>query len=308
MSLNEMQACLTRLYVDDSFRKLFFLDPGAIGEYLLSEAESSAIRGVDRASLEYFAQSLVAKRRGRIERSYPVLWALDPGQLERFYRRYYHLYPLRPNQSVAEDVVAFGQFAEESLMDADPLPAYAATVAKYERLYYTVRFAPPRSRSLESEAAAPHRIPNDDATPWVRDGIETAEFDYDVAGVEDYLYRTGTAPNAAEVAQPIVLAFRPSTPTSAAKMLRVNAATWLLLSLCDGRSVGAMVAAAEEKLGAASLRAQIVTMLDQMLALEVITLSPGLARQPQAAARMRAGVESEGMYTAGPARLPGRRS
>ena len=59
MSIAEMQACLARLYVDDPFRKLFFLDQAAAFDgYQLIDEEKEALNGLDPKALNFFTKRL----------------------------------------------------------------------------------------------------------------------------------------------------------------------------------------------------------------------------------------------------------
>src|SRR5689334_7317748 len=109
-----MQACLARLYVDEPFRKLFYLEPaGTLQEYRLTREESAAIQSLDHRMLDVFESSLKNKRKKRIQRAYPMLFSLDTGsRIDSYYLRYYHLYRARPNQSGYQDVMEFGLFME----------------------------------------------------------------------------------------------------------------------------------------------------------------------------------------------------
>ena len=136
MSLGEMQACLARLYVDESFRRLCALDPGALREYRLAPDEEQALRTLDRGQLENFARSLRNKRRRRAERAYPITvpcWTPRDGAL------------LRPVLSIAR-----GQHAAAAHLSgcdrfrrvhrgiadgsAGVVPPYARDLARFERL------------------------------------------------------------------------------------------------------------------------------------------------------------------------------
>jgi hypothetical protein len=297
MSIAEMQACLARLYVDEAFRKLFYLDPATLDEYRLTDKEAAAVRGIDRAMLEYYAASLKNKRRGRIERAYPVLFALDQAELTHYYSRYYQLYTSRAGQLPQQDVLDFGMFVEESVVGADHMPPYTADIARYERLYYQVRFAPRFCAATASAAqAAPHRITADDDVPFLRDGIEIADFEYDVAELEERLHAGGAAPDARDLVRaPSTIAFRPSTSTSATKMLRLNGATRAVLDRCDGsRTVAAIAAELEAALGGRNLGPDIAAVLDRLIGVEVLTLDPQLAAVGKDT-RVYGSVETEGM-------------
>src|SRR5271170_7531912 len=81
----------------------------------------------------------------------------------------------------------------------------------------------------------PNRTTDHHDVPFLRDGVEMADFKYDVAEIEERLHGGDTVPHALDLARvPLSIAFRPSTRTSAAKMLRLNAATRAVLERCDG--------------------------------------------------------------------------
>ena len=299
MSLGEMQACLARLYVDEAFRKLFFLDTATLADYQLSPEEAAAITGIDRRTLDFFARSLKNKRRGRFDRAYPGLQKVSQTEFDRYYSRYYQLYMARPSQSLHDDVLAFGLFYEESAAGADHLPRYVGDLARYERLYYRIRFAPrlTRPEPRVDSPPAPHRITSDAAVPYLRDGVEFGEFGYDVYEVEERLVADGAPPAADTLAGgPTWMAFRPSTATSAAKILRLNGATRAVLTSCDGhRTVDAIVADLEAGIGASGLHDGILQALNQLLAYEVLTLDPLRAAAATSDQRCYGTAQSEGM-------------
>jgi hypothetical protein len=295
MSTAEMQACLARLYVDEPFRKLFRLDFTAIDEYWLTNDEASAIRAIDPMQLENYARSLRNKRRSRVERAYPIMFSIDQGKMLRYYARYYQFQTGRADAlSPQQDVLDFGAFLHESLIGADTLPAYAADICRYERLYYLVRFAP---RLLQSSPGADvNRIADSSDVPFVRRGVEIADFSYDVAAIEERVRDTGRAPTVDEVGQTAVsIAFRPATSTSAARMLRLNAATRAVIAFCDGRSVRQIVAALEAAYSTRDLQRDIVDVLNRLLALEVLTLDVGAATDGGTETRITRVSEVEGM-------------
>src|SRR5262249_51187136 len=148
VSMPEMQACLARLYVDRAFRRLFALEPEAVlREYRLSAEEAQALRDLDRPALERFAHSLRGKRRRRFEATYPLLFGLACPAVDRYYDRYYHLYPARPGGSFIAELLEFGCFMQECLATDDEAPPFAADLAQYERLLFAARrLAPPQPR------------------------------------------------------------------------------------------------------------------------------------------------------------------
>src|SRR5947209_4692942 len=142
MSMAEMQACLARLYVDGASRRLLALEPETVlGDYRLSAEEARALRDLDRQALERFAGSLKSKRRRRFAATYPLLFGLESPAVERYYERYYHLYPARPGGSFVTEQLEFGRFMEESLAADDEAPPFAGDLAQYERIRFAARRA-----------------------------------------------------------------------------------------------------------------------------------------------------------------------
>ena len=56
--------------------------------------------------------------------------------MEKYYNRYYNLYPAKPHEETLAQVIAFGEFMEQSLATDEDAPPYSSDLARYERLYY----------------------------------------------------------------------------------------------------------------------------------------------------------------------------
>jgi hypothetical protein len=295
MSVNEMQACLARLYLDEPFRRLFYLDPTVLEGYWLTDEELAAIRGIRREELEYYASSLKNKRRARIERAYPMLFTLAPADIGKYYSRYYQLHIAKTTLSPQQDTLAFGAFVEDSVCGVDHMPPFTADIARYERLYYQARFTPaPQARPGEP---APARQRPNDVTPYRLGGVEIAAFDYDVADLEDRMHRGTDLLNARDITpSPSAIVFRPATRTAAIKVLRINPATQALIDHCDGvRTVSDIVAALEASSGQVDLGPAITAGLDRLMALEVLTPDPRLAVSADPGAHVHGYAMSESM-------------
>ena len=101
MTTGTMQFCLARLYADESFRRSFNLDPSAaLAPYELTAEERRALEGIERGKLEFFASSLLSKRRRRFERVYRLLFGLSGPEVDEACARFHQLHPLRPGGSV----------------------------------------------------------------------------------------------------------------------------------------------------------------------------------------------------------------
>src|SRR5207248_8236338 len=119
---------------------LFALEPETVlGEYRLAAEEAQALRELDRAALERFAGSLKGKRRRRFVATYPLLFGMASPAVERYYDRYYQLYPARPGGSFAAELLEFGGFMEQCLAADDEAPHFASDLAQYERHQFAAR-------------------------------------------------------------------------------------------------------------------------------------------------------------------------
>lgn len=297
MSIAEMQACLARLYVSESFRKLFHCDPSAALEGCdLSRDEADALRRLDREQLDQFARSLVSKRRKPVERAYPLLFALDAAAMRRYYWRFFQLYPARPGQGQHQDVVDFGEFIEDSLTSTEQVPAYASDLARYERLYYLAMVGAAASGEL-TESPGTGTTSGDltaEARPSLGRDVQVADFAYDVAMIEESLQQQ-QAPEEARVADGCTIVFARGTGGSGARMLRINAATKLILGLCDGRrTISKIVTETEAALGATNLEGGILESVGRLLASGVLVLDRAPAAQQAVRSRAyAAAVQTE---------------
>jgi hypothetical protein len=274
MSIAEMQACIARLYVDEPFRKMLHLDPSsALDGYRLTADEDAAIRGIDSNALEQFAGSLVAKRRKRIERAYPLLFRMDSREVQRLYARFYQLYTAKPYQPGDQEVIEFGVFAEQSLVNTDHLPSYAGDLARYERLYYWATVSGEWDAGEEETTSDNTRVVTDMAArPSLAPNVTVSEFAHDVAAVEEALQK-GEDPAAIRAIQRCSIVFRPAVGNSAVQMLRVNAPTKQILDLCNGRrTVAEIIVETETALGAVELRGAILDTLNRLSGLRVLAL------------------------------------
>lgn len=268
MSLGEMNACLARLYVDEPFRKLFWLDPDStLADYALDSAERNAVRSLDQNMLEYFAASLKHKRMKRIERAFPLLFSLDRATVERIYSRFHQLYKLRAGHAVHQDALDFGEFAEASLPDMPGMLACAADVARFERLYYACTYA--ESDAADTLSGPPFEVPG--ARPRLADGVTIASFEHDVVAIEEAI-DDGRLPDVATIKPAACsIIFRPATAISVRQMLRINTPTRAILERCDGcHNVAQIVAESEEALDASDLEAGIVDVIRRLFELGVL--------------------------------------
>jgi hypothetical protein len=257
MSLDELQACLARLYLDDPFRRLAQCDPGyALCDYVLSEEERQVIIGIDRPMLEFFARSLVSKRLGQVRPAYPSSFQLDSPRLERYFRRYHQLHPLGPRQTITQDTVGFGEFAEQCLTASEEVPPFAAELMRYERLRYRAAHSATRP-----SAPGPVNV-SMDARPSLGRGVEVSDFRFDVADLDAELAAGRTVDTDTPPAMEHTIIFSPDSSNQGVRVVRSTAATKIVLDHCDGhRTVTGVIAAVERSLETFGLQQKVIELL-----------------------------------------------
>ena len=269
MSVSEMQACLARLYVNESFRKLFYLNPEeTLRDYLLSEEEATAIREIDRKMLDFFAGSLRNKRKDGLVRAYPALFEITG--IDRYYCRYYELHPASPHTDSYREAMDFGTFMEESLAGAEDVPAYASDTARYERLWYQTSFAP-NGEDLPVLSGPPKADSqmaglNDRLRRTDRLVVET--FTYDIGALEEKMESARGSASVIEMdAGEHHYLFKPANHITGPKALRVNLPTKLLVGTCDGRqTVSEVIERMEQLLGASALEDALLSAMNRLMA------------------------------------------
>jgi len=275
MSVSEMQACMARLYVDDSFRKLFFLDPDdTVQGYQLTPDESSALKNVDRKMLDFFSRSLKNKRKDRIQPVYPALFSIAKTAIGRYYHRYYQLHIRSAHEPDHQDILHFGLFMEESMAGAEDVPAYATEVARYERLCYWTHFCQATEAAASVCAPAPAAARRLEDRLERQQGIRIESFSYDVFAVEENVQSGTEIDSGMEIQRgDYYVLFRPARASYESKVLRINSATKTLLDLCDGsRTISEIIAAVEQHFGATDLQQALLTALDRLLSIGAVQI------------------------------------
>ncbi len=276
MSISELQACIARLYIDDSFRKLFSIDAaGAIEDYQLSDDERAAVIEIDQKMLRFFAASLITKRRKKLERAYPMLFQVGGELMDRYVQRYCQLYTLHRPHATQQDIQDFGSFMEDTLATTEEsLPPYASQVAKFERLSYLVRsvtVAQGFSDQHHVNDAAPESITVDDH-PRLNDGVEIAFMSYDILKIQEAL-EDGALGAPESLRSDCATVFQPATDTTAFNLLSLNGPAKTVLSLCDGQhSVADIVAATEEELGMQGLEPGVMNAITTLVNKQILTI------------------------------------
>ncbi|HEY7416729.1 MAG TPA: hypothetical protein VH593_16205 [Ktedonobacteraceae bacterium] len=273
MSAAEMQACLAQLYVDDAFRKLFYLEPETtLKGYKLTTKEVDAIKGVNREMLDVFAEVLKRKRKKRFQAAYPLLFKLVGADMDRYFERYYRLYLAKPNESTSPQILSFGEFMEQSLSHDEDYPPYTSELAQFERLYYAARLLPQSQDPLQAANTADDQCPQDvgaDARPFLRQGVQIAAFRFNLVKIVSNLQQQ-QAPADVEEGQYCTV-FQPIKNALTPKIFAISPIIYHLLTLCDARrSASEITLEVEKLLGKEHLTDNVVRAVNQLLSLGVI--------------------------------------
>lgn len=254
-----MQACLTRLVLDRTYRRLFTLDAeAALEEYLLTGREALALRELDRTDLETFAELRRDVRRRLLGIDFPLLFGLDSPAVAFYFERYHALFPLRPGESAPRRAAEFGAYLEQCL-EVDPeVPFYYEEIARYERLLCAARFAP-EARRGEGNATAELSLA---ARPVLSVGAHLGIFSCAIMGLVERLQR-GERPDADTVDRvEQTLIFLHAPESTSARILSANAGTHAVLAWCDGSTpISMIVRLVEDALGQTGLGAVILSVL-----------------------------------------------
>jgi hypothetical protein len=131
MSLQEQQNFLARLYTDEGLRREFFSSPATIGaENDLNESEIGELAAIAREEMDYFAGSLVAKRRREAEKFLPLTRIALGKEFPKIVRLFAGTFSPQPVRKHLEDALEFCRFLQTA---AEIEPRWAATAARFER-------------------------------------------------------------------------------------------------------------------------------------------------------------------------------
>lgn len=272
MSIAEMQACLARLYTDDPFRKLFYIDPdNTLAEYKLTEHEINAIKGIDQKLLNHFAFSLKNKAKKRFVSAYPLLFKVNPTEISRYYDRYYQLYPATPHELESERIITFGKFIAQTLATDDDLPPYSKDLAEYERLYYIARYAPSVNDSFKQSYTEhkPSVILTLDTLLTVKRNVQIGTFEYDIVKIVNDLQQS-QSPIDLQVGE-YHYVFQQSANSFTPRVFSISLATKQLLELCDGDNlVSDLIVKMAKLLNMNDFEKSLVAILNELIELKVI--------------------------------------
>ena len=272
MSIAEMQACLARLYVDDTFRQLFYRDTNTtLADYKLTQAETTALKSIDRKMLDLFAAGLKTRRKKKFQATYQLLFQLNKAEMDRYFDRYYQLYPARPGQSTLTQILEFGEFMEQTVATDTDLPPYAADVARYERLYYAARYRPSGRDSFDTAPSLKRERLALDSKPEQCQGVYLATFDYNIVELVGFLKQN--PPIKTPLAEASCFVFQQIPNSLKPQVFQITLPTRDLLEQCDGQqSVAALITGMERAMNRTSLEARVMQILQQLLEMKLIRI------------------------------------
>jgi hypothetical protein len=263
-----MQACLARLYTDDVFRNLFYLDQNTVlDRYVLTDDECIAIKGINQKMLNFFASSLKEKRKKRIRSAYQALFRLNNEIIHRCYNRYYELYPVRSALSQQDEILQFGQFMEETFTGFDALPLYARDLARYEHIIASMSL-PQFFEKRDSRPRKERREILSSDRPAIREGVDVETFVYNVAAIHEALLNN-EEPQEINPGEYYILFLR--NPSFGPKYFSISHGTKTLLDRCDGNiTLREVVDKLQMQYGDNSLTNSILALTNQLLVLGII--------------------------------------
>jgi glycosyltransferase involved in cell wall biosynthesis len=276
MSLAEMQAYLARLYVDDSFRKLFDLATDAtLDEYKLTEEEIHALKSIDRHLLNRFALSLKAKRKEKFRKAYPLTFDHPAIDSSRYYDRFYDLYPARPHESTLSHIQDFGEFLEQCLATDEDAPHYASELAKYEQLCHSTAYTPSPQDSFatlnetheqdEQQAKTPFNLT---ARPFLLPGVRSASFVYNIVAIANALQEQHEPEDLK--AGHYYFVFQQLIDSLSPTIFSISHAAYELLMLCDGsHTITTLVHEMEQCFQKDHLEGEITHLIQHLYSLNV---------------------------------------
>lgn len=265
MSTAELQACMARIYVDESFRRLSRIDPKAtIDRYALTDDERAAVLKVDARMVDYFAGSLRNKRRARFEIEYPAVFAADRARALSLWDRFYDLLGTNPYLSQKDALRQFGLFLTESIRLNPSWPEWLTDVTRFETAVCGGHPAAETDspRPDDTSTAGPLRLVN---------GVSLYTFGYDVLSIENAIRENSVTQTVEPSFTPIAVC---RSANSQLRSFQLSEPAWRVLTWCDGdRTLDDLVGRAEEFYGAVGLGPSITVLVHRLIALEVCEVS-----------------------------------
>ena len=192
--------------------------------------------------------------------------------MQKYYNRYYNLYPARPHEETLPPILAFGEFMHQSLATDEEAPPYSSDLARYELLYYQAAFAPTRQDSF----AAINQIDDPqtqsigaDTCLHLQEGIYVSTFRFNIVKIAQAIEKGEEVGQQEDGTYCFVFQQRPKSLTP--NIFAISPATRDLLALCDGtRNLGTIVNEMEKSLGREHLEADISKMVQHLQHIKVL--------------------------------------
>jgi hypothetical protein len=218
--------------------------------------------------------------------------------MERYYARYFQLATAWPGSKFVNEVVAFGGYLEENLLQPEKMPMYARDLAKYELLYYLASFFSSAEAvtkiTQHSELVAKPSL-DSEARPRLRDGVRIANFHYDVINIEKAL-QEGITPHPERLDPGFAIVFCPTTSESSARMMRLNHSSKVVLDHCNGcRDVLKIATDVQSTLGTEGLENAISDTVNRLLSAQVLVLVTDPYEEVSAIPRFQGTAPNEAM-------------
>lgn len=278
MSNAETQACLARLYIDDAFRKLFYLAPETtLSVYKLTEAEFKVIQSIDHERLDFFSSMLKEKQKRKVHRAYPLLLKVAGEEMELYSHRYGQLHPPQPHEASLPWLLKLGTFLEQCLRDDEDVPIYTGDLARYETYYLATAMQPPvrEVAALLEHEQHPAVIKLEDY-PYLVGGNKIVTFTYNIPRIVDSIKQGVKPPESSVQLGQYSYIFRRSSSSPLPEVLSITAAIHQLLSFCDGQHcLNEIIHIMEHSLGNQSLEEHILRVIRHLVDLNVVGVRYG---------------------------------
>lgn len=130
-SISTFQHIMTRIYTDEYFRDLFFIDRKLVlSKFVLRENEKKVLLTLPEIPLRDFAYSLFSKRLAHIQNRYHELFTHFPKEMKRIFVQAYSLVKSDPDINAQDFSLKIGSIMAQ-LIKNSPLPPFCYDIAKY---------------------------------------------------------------------------------------------------------------------------------------------------------------------------------
>jgi glycosyltransferase involved in cell wall biosynthesis len=239
---------------------------------VLAGPEVAAIGELDRRLAASLTSAVAPRRKQLLREAYSLLFRLEPRQMERYVERHYRQQPKRMEGPASDDILAFGEFMERTLVKDASTP-FASDLARYERLVWWAERVPGPQDTVDSINAVLGDAPtplNLDSRPCLAEDVRIEAFRYDVLSIDEALRTDQPLGDWREGSY--CLLFQRVPRSLAPRALSVHPVARFLLALCDGRRpVRELIRALETLLRRQNLDHVVLQILDDFSAFWVLS-------------------------------------